>query len=199
MARNKRRVIIGGDEDRRGQRFGRFPQGGNEPLGPVTIQRPKHGTGRIIVPTGDRRHMTKIRLGKLDTSICFSRAYRESIQVDPDVELDQGLASREAIEGELEKLSGREKGADNAEGKKQGATKKVLRSRKAGKDQQGDGEKTRSSRKGVQKAAKPRAVKAKVKSKAKPVTKKQPSKKTVTKPKAKAPVKRKPVKRKVTK
>lgn len=193
--KSKRRVVIG--EKDRGVRHGRFPQGErfDETLGPVKANHPNK-SGRIIVPTHDRRHMTKIRLGVLDTSTAFSRKRREALTVDPDVELERGLASTEAVEEKLEQLSGREKGADDAKGKKQKAAKKVLRARKTRKDDNDRSAKKGKTRKGVQKDAKPRA-KAKVNTKAKA----KPKKKTVTKPKAKAkvPVKRKPVKRKVTK
>jgi hypothetical protein len=169
MAPNKtRRVAIG--ENDRGVRHGRFPQGGDETLGPVKSNHPNK-SGRIIVPTGDRRHMTKIRLGVLDTSTAFSRARREALTVDPDVELEQSVASRKAAEEALAELAQQESAADvvarNAKAKKSPVRKKVTK------------------------------AKAKAKAKAKP----KPKKKAVTKPKAKAkaPVKRKPVKRKVTK
>lgn len=41
-------------------------------------------SGRIIVPSGDRRHITKIRLGKIDTSEVFSKKRLSEIPVDND-------------------------------------------------------------------------------------------------------------------
>jgi len=90
-AKSKRRVVIG--EKDHGQRRGRFPQGGDESLGIVKPNYPKKD-GRIIVPTHDRRHMTKFRLGVLDTTTVFSRRYRESLAVDPDAELEKTCQRR---------------------------------------------------------------------------------------------------------
>lgn len=40
--------------------------------------------GRILVPSGDRRHTTKIREGTLDTTIAFSKRHLATIPVDAD-------------------------------------------------------------------------------------------------------------------
>ena len=168
--RNKRRVVIGEKEDR-GVRHGRFPRGDvGEPLGPVKAK--PRSTGRISPPTGDRRHMTKIRLGVLDTSTVFSKARLAALPVDRDVKLERDVESEQTVKEVLGDLSGREEGTtDNASAKPKAAKMGVRRQRRK------VGKKTPHE---------PPAAKA--------------TKKKVTKPKAvakKKPVKRKPVKRKV--
>ena len=181
---SQRRVVIGGDD--RPQRKGRFPRAtGDEALGPV--QAKPRNNGRIIVPTGDHRHMTKIRLGTLDTSTCFSKERLATIAVDPDAELDQALSSKKEVEQAVNELSGREEeGADNAESQEQEAAEVLLRSgeEKRKRNQPRRSKAKGSTRKGVQKDAKPRE-KAKDKPKtAKPkakVTKKPTTKRAYVK------------------
>ena len=171
-AKNKRRVVIG-DKENRGVRHGRFPRGDvGEPLGPVKAK--PRSTGRVSPPTGDRRHMTKIRLGVLDTSTVFSKARLAALPVDPDVKLERDVESEQTVKEVLGDLSGREEGTtDNASAKPKTAKVGVRRQR----------------RKVGKKVPLQPAAKAKPKA----------TKKKVTKPKAaaKKPVKRKPVKRKV--
>lgn len=105
--REKRRVVIA---ERDKGRFRDQPER-QDPLGPVS-PRPR-SDGRISVPTGDRRHITKIREGKLDTSTCFSKARLATITVDPDVEFERSIESEKATQEALEELS-REKDTNNA-------------------------------------------------------------------------------------
>jgi cell division protein FtsN len=130
-AKNKRRVVIGEGEDR-GVRYGRFPQGTNEALGPVKHNHPNK-SGRIIVPTHDRRHMTKFRLGVLDTTTVFSRQHREALTVDPDVKLEQDAASRKAAEEALAALTQEEVVAEKPK-RKRATKKKVTKPKAAKKD-----------------------------------------------------------------
>jgi hypothetical protein len=161
--KNKRRVVIG--ENDRGVRHGRFPQQhSDETLGPVKANYPNK-SGRIIVPTHDRRHMTKIRLGVLDTSTAFSRARRESLPVDPDAEFEQSAASRKAAEEALAELAQeevREKDVNGAKEKKRVTTKVTKAKPKA-------------------KAKKKPVTKPKAKAKAKAPVKRKPVKRKVTK------------------
>jgi len=126
-AKNKRRIVIGEGEDR-GVRYGRFPQGSNEALGPVKHNHPNK-SGRISVPTNDRRHLTKFRLGVLDTSTVFSRKHREALTVDPDVKLEQDAASKKATEEALAALAQEDAAAEKPKRKR--ATKKKVTKTKA--------------------------------------------------------------------
>lgn len=40
--------------------------------------------GRIVIPSGDRRHTTKIREGTLDTTVAFSKRRLATLPVDED-------------------------------------------------------------------------------------------------------------------
>jgi hypothetical protein len=50
------------------------------------------------IPTNNHRHATKVRLGKLPEGT-FSRAWRETIGVDPDVSEDRTLVVSQTILG----------------------------------------------------------------------------------------------------
>lgn len=90
-------------------------------LGPVKV--PRRSDGRIIQPTGDRRHITGIREGRISFE-SFSRANREKIPVDHDVETVVAVKSAKAEVVPVKVKVTDEKPVSTAKARKRQVTKK---------------------------------------------------------------------------